>query len=432
MKRHVSRAIAVCFLVVAAAATLVALTGCTTPTASGAELVKAGRPLKAASGQVTDKFAGAVNDFGVDLLKATRASAEKGENVVVSPASVHAALSMTGNGATDETAEQMRTVLRTTSMTPAEANAQWASLLAGLADRSPEQTLEVANSLWARKGIPFKQPFLDADRDFFGAEFSALDFAKDDVVGAINGWVSKNTNGMIPKMLEQPPSAQTILYLANAVYFKGDWVTPFKHDLTDKQSFTRADGSKVDVDMMHSFGPLPYAQNASLQATKLLYKGLDASYYVMLPREGVTVDAALASLGGTGLTDLRTAMMAPNLGDVTLALPKLDTEFGTSLNDPLKAMGMPRAFDGATAQFSGIADLSEPIFIANVTHKTKVKVDEKGTEAAAATVVEQASGSAPPAVEPPRIICDRPYVFAIVDEKTGTLLFLGVVDDPTR
>ncbi len=404
-----------------------------TPKAIGAELVAAGKPAKASGTTVNEQFPRAVNDFGIALLHATEAAAEtSSDNVIVSPASVHAALSMTLNGATDETAKQMRAVLRTDSMPSADANAQWAALLGGLESRSPEQALEIANSLRVLKGVPFRQPFLDADRDYFGAQVSALDFAKDDVKTAINSWVSANTHGMIPKMLEKGPTPDTIIYLVNAVYFKGDWVAPFAHEGTSKEPFTRADGTKIDVDMMYSSDAKPYAANASLQATKLLYKGLDASFYVMLPREGVGLDAALASLEGTGFSDLRTAMIAPNTGEVILGLPKLDTEFGANLNEPLKAMGMPRAFDSMAAQFTGMADLGVPIFIGNVTHKTKIKVDEKGTEAAAATVVEGMAGSAAPTAEPPKIICDRPYLFAIVDEKTGTMLFLGMVGDPTK
>jgi serine protease inhibitor len=351
--------------------------------------------------------------------------------VIVSPLSVEAALSMTANGATGETAKQMSMVLRTASMDAATANAQWAALLTGLALRSPEQELDVANALFASKSVAFKQPFLDADRNSFGAQISSLDFSKDDVKGAVNGWVSRNTKGMIPTIIDKVDPA-AILFLANAVYFKGDWVMPFTHELTSKDPFTRADGTKVDVDMMHSTGPLPYAENSSLQATKLLYKGLDASYYVMLPREGVSLDTALASLEGTGFSDLRTALGAPNLGEVILGLPKLDTEFSTSLKKPLIDMGMPRAFSDTQAEFSGMADLPQPIYISDVLHKTKVKVDEKGTEAAAATVVEMAAGTAAPVAAPPEIICNRPYLFAIVDEKTGTMLFLGEVGDPTK
>ena len=244
--------------------------------------------------------------------------------------------------------------------------------------------------------------------------------------------MSKNTKGMIPKILDTVDPNAT-LYLANAVYFKGDWVTPFAHESTSKDKFTRADGTTVDVDMMRMSERLPYAENATMQATKLLYKGLDTSFYVMLPRPGVSLDAARASLEGMGFSDMRAQMMDPNLGEVILALPKLNTSFGTTLNQPLIDMGMPKAFDSKQADFSGMAGLDVPIWIGRVLHKTKVIVDEKGTEAAAATVVEMTAGTAAPGeMQIPEIICDRPYLFSIVDEKTGTMLFLGEVGDPTK
>ena len=429
MRRRIVSVIVVCGVLIATASLLAA---CTVPVASGVELVPSGTPAKAASGaRPTEAFVSSVDAFGIDLLRATRAAAGPSDNVIVSPASVDAALAMTANGATGETADQMRKVLHTSSMSPADSNAQWAALLAALESRDSAQTLAIANALFARKDIAFKQPFLSSDRDSFGAQISTLDFAKDDVPGIINAWVSKNTRGMITKMVDQTPS-NAILYLANAVYFKGEWVTPFDHESTQKQAFTKADRSDVQVDMMYSSGSMPYAQNASLQATKLVYQGLDASFYVMLPRKGVSVDAALASLAGTGFSDLRATMMSPDTTEVVLELPKLDTEFGATLNGPLSSMGMPLAFDDQRAQFGGMAELDVPIYIGRVIHKTKVKVDEKGTEAAAATVVEMGVGAAAPAVEPLRIICDRPYLFAIVDEKSGAMLFLGTVNDPTK
>jgi serpin B len=255
------------------------------------------------------------------------------------------------------------------------------------------------------------------------------------VPGAINSWVSKNTHGMITKMIDKvPPNA--ILYLANAVYFKGQWVSPFQHEATAQQSFTRADGSKTQVQMMNAFEQLPYAENAALQATKLLYKGGDSAFYVMLPKPGVSLAVAAASLEGTGFSGLKSTMDSQPATQVTLGLPKLDTDFSTSLKRPLEALGMPLAFDANRAQFADMADMTTlpgPIYIDDVLHKTKVKVDEKGTVAAAATVVEMATGSAATtSIVGPRIICDRSYLFAIVDEKTGTMLFLGEVNDPTK
>jgi serine protease inhibitor len=427
MKQRSAFLVASC--VVVALGSALALSGCTTPKAVGISSVATGKPLISdMQAKPSTALVGAMNDFGLDLLAAT--SAEATGNPVVSPASVHSALSMTANGATDETAQQMRSVLRTDSMKPAEANAQWAALLTQLAGRDSAQKLEIANALWARKGIEFKKPFIDADRDFFGAGVSTLDFAKDDVASAINSWAAKNTHGMITHMVESVP-ANAILYLANAVYFKGDWVTPFEHERTRPSPFTRADGSKVDVSMMHSSEHLPYAENAELKATRLPYKGGDSDFYIMLPEPGVSVGEAAASLKGGGFSRLERSMSSQDTTKVILGLPKLDSGYFADLSRPLARMGMPRAFDSQAAQFSDMADLDVPIYIGSVLHKTKVKVDEEGTEAAAVTVVEMRTGVAAPTHEPARIICDRPYLFAIVDKKSGAMLFLGQVMDPS-
>ncbi len=220
------------------------------------------------------------------------------------------------------------------------------------------------------------------------------------------------------------------MYLANAVYFKGDWVSAFRRDATVPRPFTKADGTQVEVEMMNDSSARPYAENGALRATKLPYKGNDAAFYVMLPEEGVAIDTALESLEGTGFESLRKALDASGATKVSLGLPKLDSEFSASLADPLKDMGMPRAFDPRSAQFGGIATGTlEPIYIDDVLHMTKVKVDETGTEAAAVTVGSLAAKGVPEFKE---IVCDRPYLFAIVDEPSGAILFLGVVNDPTN
>lgn len=373
------------------------------------------------------QFSDMVNDFGVDLLM--RSGAKTSGNVIVSPASVHAALSMTANGATDETARQMHGVLLSDSMTFDQANASWTSLLESLDTERGEQTLDIANAMWGRKGVAFKEPFVAKNRDSFGAQLATLDFETDDVAGVINDWASTNTHGMIKSVVDDVPDS-TVLYLANAVYFKGDWDEPFTARATQKAKFTRGDGSKVDVQMMNDSRTQPYAESKILQATRLSYRGGGTAFYVLLPKKGVRLDAAVASLDSAGFSALKSTMDTETGTQVVLAMPKLDAEFKDDLSSALAEMGMPSAFDRQRAQFSGIADVNGPLWIDSVKHATKVKVDETGTEAAAATAAAIAAmGMASPA-QPREIICDRPYIFAIVDESSGAMLFLGVVRDP--
>lgn len=407
----------------------VALPGCVRRGPTAATPVVSGVPFKSDTNVKPDAaLSTAIDDFGLDLVKAT--STDPRSNAIVSPASVHAALSMTLNGAEGETAAQMRHVLHLDAMSAARSSQAWASLLGRLEGGSGQQRLDIAHSLWARKGVTFKKAFAEADRDYFGAEITTLDFAKDDVPGAINGWVSDNTHGMITKMVDQvPPNA--ILCLANAVYFKGEWVSPFDPEHTHTSSFVREDSSTVDVDMMYDTRSMPYTENAAFQSTKLAYKGGDTAFYVILPKPGVTTGAVLDTLKGEGFTRLRRATAADAPGKVTLALPRLDTGFSADLAKRLADLGMPLAFDDRKAQFSGIADLQVPIYVGRALHTAKVKVGEKGTEAAAATgMMSMAAGIA--SVEPAEIICDRPYIFAIVHEASGAMVFLGVVNDPTK
>lgn len=394
------------------AAMLVALPGCA---------------VKRVSAATQESLAVAVNDFGLDLLRET--ATDPGKNAIVSPVSVHAALSMTANGARSGTAEQMRGVLQLEAMSAQDSNEGWAFLLYQLDRRSARQTLEIANALWADEGVEFKEPFLDANRDYFDAEVSALDFGDPEAVREINRWASKNTRGMIPKVIDRIPPG-TILYLTNAVYFKGKWDSAFEKDATREMPFTKAGGSKVRVDMMHANEEMPYFENKTLQATRLGYKGGDTAFYVLLPKKGVKPDAVLESLGRGGFAELRREIDAAEETDVILELPKVDLECSTSLKESLSRMGMSRAFDQYSSELSGIAESPNRIYIDEVLHTTKVKVDEEGTEAAAVTVVGVAALAAVPETKFKSIICDRPYLFAIVDEGSGTMLFLGVVNDP--
>lgn len=422
MRYRIAFALVAC---VAGLAGVLALAGC--GSSSGSSVTASSGSAMTTSAEAADtKLAEAINGFGFNLL--AEAAREATGNPVVSPASVHAALSMTANGATAETLDQMRSVLKVDGMSVADANGAWQRLMTRLTAKSEaSQTLEVANALIGRKDVEFKQPFLEANQRSFGARLSAMDFASDNVAGEINRWVSGKTHGMIPKMIDRIDPA-AILYLMNAVYFKGEWMTPFKARSTSKHEFTRADGSKTEVKMMQDRRDLPYYASSEYQATRLDYKGNRTDFYLVLPKPGFDTSATLSALERGGLDKLRRSLASTASTEVDLGLPKLDSDCGAEFSGPLKAMGMPRAFDTESAQFSEMADRGTPVCISRVLHKTKVRVDEKGTEAAAATVVEMTEGAMyRPA---PKLVCDHPYIFAIADRQSGALLFLGVVNDP--
>lgn len=409
---------------------ILVLAGCSMLQSSS--LVASGVPLQTSEGtpENREKLSLAINDFGLDLLRTL--TTDSGKNAVLSPVSIHAALSMTMNGAVGETAEQMRRVLHIDGMAATETNDTWADLLVRLEKDNTAQTLEIGNSLWARQGIAFKQTFIATDRDSFGAQLATLDFAAQDAAEAINRWVSTSTHGRIATIVDKTPS-NAILYLANTVYLKADWANPFEKKATAAMPFHRKDGAAIDVQMMRQGELMPYAENATVQATTLPYKGDKSEFHVLLPKPGITVEAALADLNGAGFKVLRDALTSARMAHVNLGLPRLDSEYSARLRNSLMELGMARPFDDHSAQFTAMADFSAPIFISDVAHKTRIKITEEGTEAIAATLVMEGAGAAPPGDDPVHdLICDHPYLFAIVDHASGAMLFLGVVNDPTQ
>lgn len=369
--------------------------------------------------------AAAVNAFGLDLMRARLASGTASENVVLSPLSVHAALSMTLQGARGKTAAEMQRMLHLSGDATAAAST-YVMLLSALNDRSKAQTLTVANALWIDQNLQVKREFLNANRIGLGATAHTLDFRRDDVVGTVNKWVADNTNGMIKELIDRvDPDA--VLLLTDAVYFKARWTREFDSRETHAQSFHPESEKPVTVPMMHATEPLPVVRTTTFSATKLEYFGGDSAAYVILPDKAHHLDDVVSGLTPTDFATLRERLDSAPLTETTLALPKFDTTVGGEIGPTLQTMGMPTAFDPLKADFSGMA--TGRLSIDSVIHKARLKVNESGTEAAAATEVGMRKGYAP--VDPPNFTCDRPFAFAIVDTKTGALLFLSAIRNPT-
>jgi serine protease inhibitor len=367
--------------------------------------------------------AAAVNAFGLDLMRARLASATPTENVVLSPLSVHAALSMALQGARGNTAAEMRRTLHLSGDATAAAST-YLMLLSALNDRSKAQTLTVANALWIDKNLQVKREFLNANRISFGATAHTLDLHESGAVGTVTKWVADNTNGMIKEIIDRvDPDA--VLLLTDAVYFQARWTEQFDSHATHPQSFRPESGGPVDVRMMHETKSLPVVKTASFSATKLTYIGGDSAAYVILPDKTHRLDEVLSDLTPIDFITPRNRLDSAPLTETALALPTFDTTAGGEIGPTLKAMGMPRAFNSC-ADFGGMAP--PPLWIGSVIHKARLKVNESGTEAAAATDVGMHGGYEP--VDPPTFTCDRPFAFAIVDTKTGALLFLAAIHSP--
>lgn len=345
------------------------------------------------------------------------------QNVLISPSSVAIALAMTYNGARAETQQAMAEALQVQALSLEDVNQANAALEVVLEEADPEVTVAIANSLWGREAVPFYPPFLDSSRQFYNADIANLDFADPATVSTINDWVSRQTQGKIPTILDQI-NPDDVLFLINAIYFQGTWSEPFNPRHTSMQPFYRADGSRVDHPLMSQSGSYRYLENDLFQAVQVPYGSGRWTMVILLPRQESSLEALQANLTAENWS---TWMTAFSHRQGTLQLPRFKAEFGTQLNEALKAMGMEIAFDPNRADFSGIGP--EQMVISRVQHKTYIEVDEQGTEAAASTAVGVAVTSAP--IDPPfSMRCDRPFFYAIHDQETGTILFMGSVVEP--
>jgi serpin B len=358
------------------------------------------------------------NRFGFKLLSEVVAQSDGG-NVFISPLSVSIALGMTYNGTAGTTEEGMRATLEFGGLTREEINQGYKDLIELLCNMDPKVTMEIANSIWYRQGFEVLQAFIDIMTTFFDALVTAVDFTDPGTVDVINAWVAEKTHDKIQEIIKET-YADMVMILINAIYFKGTWTYEFDPQDTSDGTFHAPDGDKT-VKMMHMHSELSYQENADFQAVDLPYGFELFSMTVFLPKAGKSVDEIVAML-----TDENWAawMAGFNVEELDLAMPRFELEYDKKLNDVLIALGMQDAFDPLVADFSGIKP-DHDMWISEVKHKTYVKVNEEGTEAAAVTsvtVVDTAVG--------PLMTVDRPFLFVIHDKNSKAMMFMGKIVDP--
>jgi serpin B len=360
--------------------------------------------------------------FALDLYKRLRA---KEGNLFLSPYSVSTAFAMTYAGARGDTAAQMAKALHITLDQPKlpPALAELAARLKG-DGKKRDFELTVANALWGQKGAGFLPEFLELNRTFYGAGLQKVDFvrAAEEARKTINAWTEKQTQGRIKDLL-QPGTVNpaTRLVLTNAVYFKAAWDSPFYKKATRVQPFRVSADRTVKVPMMRHTIVFRYLEDDQLQAVELPYKGKEVSMLILLPRKA------------DGLAELEGQLTHANLGKwlsgmrraiVSVSLPRFEVTGEFSLKQVLSDMGMPLAFTARAADFSGM-ESAHQFFLQNAVHKTFVRVDEEGTEAAGATAVLVGAGGFPKAFR-----ADHPFLFLVRDNRSGSVLFLGRVVEP--
>ncbi len=368
------------------------------------------------------------NHFALELFTEISQGSEGG-NIFFSPFSISMALGMTWNGATGETARDMAEVLNF-DMPVYFVNRSFERITEKISSGTVDDmggdplTMTVSNGIWVQNGFQLLNSFTEAVTGFYGASAENLDFS-DDPEGSreeINEWVAESTMQKIIDLLAPGTiTPDTRLVLTNAVYFKAGWIYPFEELATAEGGFTRGDGEKVTVPMMNQTEFFDYASSDEWQAVRMRYAGGSPSMLIILPRN---MESYLEGFGEETVSDVERRLSRVN---VALSMPRFEYSQSISLGDILVSMGMELPFSGE-ADFSAITG-SPDLFISQVLHKAYVKVDETGTEAAAATAVVMNITSAPSSVE--QMIVDRPFIFLIKNDETGSILFMGLVNDPS-
>jgi len=362
-----------------------------------------------------------MTEFSVKLFKE---SFEAEKNTLISPLSVISALAMTAGGADGNTLSQMEQVF---GMDKDTLDGYISSYVGGL-PQGDKYKLNLANSIWLRDSSSFSPngDFLQHNADYYGADIYEAPF-DDSTVKEINSWVSDNTDGMIDSIIDRI-SADTIMYLINALAFDAEWEEIYeKYDVRDGD-FTKEDGSKISVDFMYSTEGAYIADELAAGFIKY-YAGRKYAFVALLPNEGVSVEEYISSLNGEKLNRMLTS---PESATVWASIPKFETKYSVEMSDILSTLGMPDAFDSTLADFSGMGTADGNIYINRVIHKTFISVGEKGTRAGAATVVEMNCTSAAPIVEPKEVYLDRPFVYMLIDCENNVPFFIGAMMDPSK
>ncbi len=347
---------------------------------------------------------------------------DRDQNIFISPLSIMLALAMTYNGAVGDTNMAMAYALEFEGFDLEELNSGFKDLTTSIENADSNIDLAIANSIWMNLGFEAKKDFIDRNSKYFSSEVREIDFSDAQTVDTINGWIADATRDKIKKMLDGIP-ADAVMYLINAIYFKGNWTDEFDESLTKDDDFYPAEGSTKKVPMMNQEGEFFYCRGEDFSGVRIPYGQEKMAMYIILPDEGTGVDSVISSLNAEKWKEIIDSFSKKQ---VILSMPKYKMEYGIKLlNDVLTNMGMGVAFS-VDADFS---DIRPGIFISKVLHKAVIEVNEKGSEAAAATVVEMLETAAE-VEEPVEFIVNRPFFFVIADERSGNILFMGKVVEP--
>lgn len=371
------------------------------------------------------KIIAADNRFGFELFQKVNAAPDEPKNIMISPMSVSLALAMLYNGAEANTKTQMEEMLHKEDLTPEDINQSYKELVEGLASHDPKVELSISNAIFYRNTFSVKNDFIRTNQNYYDAEVSGLDFSKTaETLNTVNGWVDTKTKGKIDKIIEQV-KPDDVMYLLNAIYFNGEWKYRFDAKETTGMTFTKEDHQVVQVPAMTIENKFNYFSNQTFQMLEMPYGSGKYSMLVFLPSSGKTTNDVISVLNSENVSNWLSKMTEQNK---KVYLPKFEFKFDKSLVDILKSLGMTDAFDEIKADLSGISDEAQ-LLVSEVMHKTYIKVDERGTEAAAVTEVTIIYTSIGPDNS---FRVDHPFIFAIREKDTGSILFIGKVLNPNE
>jgi serpin B len=401
---------------------------CLTLTIGGAKQLPV--PKEVNISETEKNLAQSSNRFGIKLFQEIIGS-ESAENVFISPLSVSYALAMTLNGANGKTRQAILSTLELNDIPAGEINSSFKNITSLLTGLDESVTFDIANSIWFRSGLPVKQEFVDTNKINFDALVTDLDFSAPSAAETINGWVDDNTNGKIKNIVSPPIEPSTIMFLINAIYFKGSWGIKFDPSRTVDHPFYPSGGKETECRMMFNTEHFDYFQNDKFQAIRLPYGDAGFNMLVFLPDTSRTVDDLIDQLNEANWALWEKSFYNTK---VKLGLPRFKFEYDVTMNDVLKAMGMEIAFNERKANFRKMVDMEKlppgfNVYIDKVKHKTFLQVDEEGTEAAAVTSVTMGLTSAVD-MGPPEMIIERPFLFAIGEKNSGSIVFIGQVSNP--
>jgi serpin B len=383
---------------------------------------------KAALKEIEPERIQAMNTMGLHILQQMSAK-EKGDgnNLLISPYSIAAAIGMAYNGSVGETRQEMAEVMGWSGLEMERVNASQAALQQLLAHPGNGIEIGIANSMWMKDGIPVEETYKTTIQQAYEAEIRTLNGQPTQAKEEINQWVKQHTEDMISNLMQEPPEKESLMILVNAIAFDGNWMDEFDPEYTTDDEFKVANGKALSVRMMHQTKQFQYSENEDWQAVRLPYGDGQMHLLIILPQEGRTLDEVQQQL-----------LDAPKRLDagseyrlVELSLPRFRAEYGVNLRETLQQMGMEMAFDPYAANFTKMISPGPNLqaYIGQIQHRAVMEVNEQGTVAAAATMVGMEAGSAPP-TDPVKMNVNRPFMVAVVDEATDAWVFAGSIYNP--